>query len=229
MLLEMGSAASALSLAQQARIRHVLLSHAHLDHIKDLPFLIENVFRPGGEPLHVHATPATLAALRQHVFNDAVWPDFTVLPTPEQGVLEYHEVPYGQPFDFGDLEVRAVPVNHPGGCTAFLLDSGQGTLVYSGDTGPTGELWEAVNTAAASVRAVLVETSFPNRLNSLADVSGHLTPARLQRELQKLERRDLPVYVYHIKAPTRDETLRELEALGDARLHVLEPGMDLEF
>jgi cAMP phosphodiesterase len=225
----MGSAASTLSLAEQASIRHVLLSHAHLDHIKDLPFVIENVFRPGGDPLQVYAMAATLDALRSHIFNDAVWPDFTVLPTPDDGVLEYHELVFGQPMQVGALQVTAFPVNHPGGCAGFLLDSGDGILVVSGDTGPTQELWNAVNARAPHVRAVLVETSFPNRLNSLADVSGHLTPARLQRELEKLHLSDVPVYVYHIKEPTRAETVAELEQLGDARLRILEPGTTIDF
>lgn len=227
--LEMGSAASTLSLAQQEAIRHVLLSHAHLDHIKDLPFVIENVYQPGGEPLQVYGAASTLQALRSHIFNDAVWPDFTVLPTPDDGVLEYHEIVFGEPFQVGALRVTAFPVNHPGGCCGFLMDSGDGILVLSGDTGPTQELWDAVNAEADRVRAVLVETSFPNRLNPLADVSGHLTPARLQRELDKLPSRDFPVYVYHIKAPTRAETVAELEQVPDARLRLLEPGMSIDF
>ena len=228
-LLEMGSAASQLPLEQQEAVRHVLLSHAHLDHIKDLPFVIENVYSPGREPIHVYGTKPTLDALRQHIFNDAVWPDFTVLPTPEEGVLEYHDVDTRDTFRVGALQVSTVPVNHPGGCSAFLLDSGQGVLVYSGDTGPTAELWDAVNQSARPVKAVLVETSFPDRLHSLADASGHLTPGRLRQELVKLSDPDVSVYVYHIKEPTRSETEAELAALGDARIQLLRPGMDIKF
>jgi ribonuclease BN (tRNA processing enzyme) len=228
-LLEMGSAASALPLQQQAGVRHVLLSHAHLDHIKELPFLIENVYQPGRPPIHVFATSTTLAALRQHVFNDSVWPDFTVLPTPEEGVLEYHDVGTRQSFAVGKLRVQSVPVNHPGGCSAFLLDSGHGVLVYSGDTGPTSELWEAMNRSTNPVKALLIETSFPNRLHSLADVSGHLTPGRLREELEKLRVDNVAIYIYHIKEPTRLETEAELAALGDSRIQLLRPGMDIVF
>ena len=225
----MGSAASQLPLAKQAAVRSVLLSHAHLDHVKDLPFLVENVYRPGGAPLDVYATGATLSALRQHIFNDAVWPDFTVLPTPEEGVLEYHEVVFGQSAQVGALQVTAVAVNHPGGCAGFLLDSGDGVLVYSGDTGPTRQLWEAVNRCTRPIRAILVETSFPDRLHSLADASGHLTPGRLREELEKVDVEDVAIYVYHIKEPTRVETEAELLALKDKRIQLLRPGMDITF
>jgi len=228
-LLEMGSAAGRLPLERQSAVRSVLLSHAHLDHVKDLPFLVENVFRPGSTPLDVYATSATLDALRSHIFNDAVWPDFTVLPTPEEGVLEFHEVRHDETTRIGALQVTAVPVNHPGGCAGFLLDSGEGVLVYSGDTGPTRQLWEAVNACSRPLRAILIETSFPDRLHSLADVSGHLTPGRLREELDKIDDKNVAVYVYHIKEPTRLETEAELAALGDARLQLLQPGMDLTF
>ena len=228
-LLEMGSAAGGLPLEKQRAVRHVLLSHAHLDHVKDLPFVIENVYAPGRPPIHVYATANTLGALREHIFNDAVWPDFTVLPSPEDGVLEYHAVMMRQSFRVGKMSATAIPVNHPGGCCGLLLDSGAGVLVYSGDTGPTGELWDAVNECEQPVKAILVETSFPNRMHSLADVSGHLTPRRLQEELSKLKMRDVPVYVYHLKEPTRAETEQELMALGDARIQLLKPGMELTF
>jgi ribonuclease BN (tRNA processing enzyme) len=228
-LLEMGSAAASLPLERQVAVRSVLLSHAHLDHIKDLPFLVENVYRPGSRPLDVYATSATLDALRQHIFNDSVWPDFTVLPTPEEGVLDYHEVRHGEKAQIGALQVTAIPVNHPGGCAGFLLDSGDGVLVYSGDTGPTRQLWEAVNQLARPLRAILVETSFPDRLQSLAAASGHLTPGRLREELDKIDDKDVAVYVYHLKEPTRQETVAELLALGDARIQLLEPGMDITF
>ncbi len=228
-ILEMGSAAMVLPLEQQSAVRNVLLSHAHLDHIKDLPFLVENVFRPEGAPIHIYGTATTLSLLRQHIFNNIIWPDFAVLPTPEQGMLEYHEVQPHDSFTIGRLQVHAIPVNHPGGCEAFLLESDKGILVYSGDTGPTEELWEAINARSDFISAILVETSFPNRLDSLAQVSGHLTPQRLQHELSKLNLGDVPIFIYHIKEATRAETVAELESLQDPRLQLLEPGMKIEF
>jgi cAMP phosphodiesterase len=225
----MGSAAAVLPHEQQRAIRDVLLSHPHLDHIKDLPFLVDNVFGRIEAPIRVHGTAETLTKIRDHLFNDAIWPDFTVLPTLEQAALEYHTFETHDALEIRQLKVRAIPVNHPGGCVAFLLESDNGIIVYSGDTGPTEELWHVVNRNADRITAILVETSFPNRLDSIADVSGHLTPERLRGELKKMKLGEVPIYVYHIKAATRAETEAELEALGDPRLRLLQPGMTLEF
>ncbi|UCE03778.1 MAG: 3',5'-cyclic-nucleotide phosphodiesterase [Candidatus Latescibacterota bacterium] len=228
-VLDMGSAATVLPHEQQRGIRHVLLSHPHLDHVKDLPFLVDNVFRRIDAPISVYGTASTLAKIRDHLFNDAIWPDFTALPTLEQATLKYHQIGTHEAYSVGKLSVRAIPVHHPGGCVAFLLESEKGILVYSGDTGPTEKLWRAVNADADRITALLVETSFPNRLDSLAEVSGHLTPERLQRELAKLEVGDVPIFIYHVKEATRAETESELKALPDPRLRLLEPGMTLEF
>ena len=229
MVFEMGSAASVLSIAAQCRIDDVFLTHAHLDHVKDLAFLAENVFGGRDVPVNVRGLPATLETFANHIMNGAVWPDFTALPSPENPTLRYVPVEPGRTIKVGGLRVTAVEVNHPGGCVAYVLDSGAGALVLCGDTGPTDALWQFVNEAGAQVRGIMIETSFPDRLHALADVSGHLTPALLGAELCKLDRRDIPVHICHIKAPTRDETVAELAALGDERVRVLEPGTVLEF
>ena len=223
-LLEMGCAASALPLADQSRIRDVFLSHPHLDHVKDLPFFAENILQDLQGTVNVHATEDTIRKLRDHIFNGQIWPDFTVIPSAEQPVLRYVPLQPGTPTTVDGFQIHTVEVNHPGGCIAFLLESASGVLVYSGDTGPTEALWAAVNARGDRVRAILVETSFPDRLQGLADLSGHLTPQMLAAELEKLESAEARVYVHHIKAPTRDETVADLMALDDPRLHILEPG-----
>ncbi len=228
-LLEMGSAASLLDVDAQTAVDDIFLSHAHLDHVKDLAFFAENIFGRRSNPVHVHATPETLAALQAHVLNDVVWPDFTKLPSRENPVLRYVPFENGRRREIPGCTVSWVPVDHPGTCAALLFDSGEGVLAFSGDTGPTDGFWAAINNRGADVRGIVVETSFPDRLEELAHVSGHLTPALLQGELTKLDRDDVPVYITHIKAPTREETLAELEALGDPRIRVLQAGMEIAF
>jgi 3',5'-cyclic-nucleotide phosphodiesterase len=228
-LLEMGSVASALPLADQSAVRDVFISHAHLDHVKDLAFFAENVLQAFERTVNVHATAYTIAKIQKHVLNGVIWPDFSRIPRPEEPVLRYVPLVPGTPVEVEDLRIHTVEVNHPGGCIAFLLESATGVLVYSGDTGPTDALWTEVNRRGDQVRAILLETSFPTRLEALADISGHLTPRTLASELEKLEAAEVPVYVHHLKAPTRDETIAELMALGDPRLRILEPGDVLEF
>jgi len=228
-LIDMGSAASVLSLAEQTAIDDIFLTHAHLDHVKELPSFAENVFASRKTPVRIHARAKTLARLGTHLLNDAVWPDFTKLPTPEAPTLAFVPLEPRARREVDGITITAVDLPHPGGSVAFLLESGEGVLVLCGDTGPTQALWETINALGPRVRALVIETSFPDRLEALAEVSGHLTPRRLAAELAKVRRTDLPVYVHHLKAPTRAETLAELTALGDARLRILVAGEVLEF
>lgn len=227
-VLEMGCAAGVLPIEEQVRVDDVFLSHAHLDHVKDLAFFAENVYGRRDEPVHVHAAPATIDKIATHLLNGVVWPDFTRLPDAEHPTLRFVPMQRGEEVRVPGLTVDSVPVNHPGGCDALFFTSEIGTLVYSGDTGPTEALWQALR-SRGPVRALLIETSFPNRLADLAEVSGHLTPHLLEGELARIGDMPLAVYVHHIKAPTRAETLAELEALGDERIRILEPGMVVEF
>jgi 3',5'-cyclic-nucleotide phosphodiesterase len=127
----------------------------------------------------------------------------------------------GDPTLVGDaLTVVPIMVNHTVPACGFIVHDGEGALVFSGDTGPTDRLWEVAR-GLGDVRAVIVETSFPDRLEALAAASGHLTPGLLARELDKMP--PCPVWVYHIKPMFYDETVEELDKL-DGRVRVLQDG-----
>jgi cAMP phosphodiesterase len=224
LLLEAGSVTSGLPLSAQASLEHVLLSHAHLDHVVGLAFLADNVQSTQAAVRRSEAiVTASLAPvvddLRAHCFNNRLWPDFTRLPSPEEPVLRLQTLREREPVEFGDLTVVPVPVHHAVPATGFVLHDGQAGIVFSGDTGPTADLWKVAH-EFRGVRAVLVETAFPGRLESLALLSGHLTPPLLQREAEKMP--DVPLFVYHIKPAYYEETVDELDRLLGARVHVLE-------
>jgi cAMP phosphodiesterase len=225
----MGSAASRLTIHEQTKVTDIFLTHAHLDHTKDVAFFSENVFARVNLPVTIRGTPDTIRKLNEHLLNNEIWPDFTILPTVANSVLKYEAFELGQVVRVSGLEVSSVPVNHPGGCVALLIRSPTGTIVYSGDTGPTEALWAEVNRRGKEIKAILLETSFPNRLQKVADASGHHTPATLAKEIQEIQTALCPIFVYHIKSPYREETIRELEAIDDPRLRILEAGMTIEF
>jgi len=222
-LLDGGSFACALSFRRQLAIDHVLLSHAHHDHLRDLPGFADLVIGHRRRPVVIHASQAAMDTLRGDLFNNRLWPDFFSLPSPEAPVLLGRVFEPRRTFRVGALRVRAFPVNHPGGCMGFLVRGGSGAFLYSGDTGPTDELWRAAR-RARDLRQVLVETKFPNELQMVADAAGHLTPKTLARELQKLGSRDVPVALYHVRPDRLAEVRREVSALGRPRLRFLEVG-----
>lgn len=228
-LVDMGSGASRLTLQEQLNIKHIFLSHAHLDHTKDLAFFSENIFALRKHTVKLHATADTLSKIKAHMFNNALWPDFTALPNTQDPVIQFVPFETKQKNQLEEVEVFTISVNHPGGCEALFFTSPHGCVVYSGDTGPTTDLWDEINQRGEQVKAVLLECSFPNRLEKVANDSGHLTPKLFRNELKKLSSPKTIVYVYHIKAPYRDEIMKELEDLHDPRVRVLEPGIKIQF
>lgn len=228
LLIDTGSVAETLEVVEQARIDHILLTHSHLDHTGGLPLLADNIFGMRADPVQVHGIAPTLDGVRRNLLNDVLWPDFTRIPSSAFPTLLYREVPEDGPFELAGFTITAVRVNHVVECAAYFIQGrGGGTLLHVGDTGPTEAVWEHAWTVPRLL-AVCVETTFPTRLQEVAEVSGHLTPQNLEKELEKLDR-DVPVYVYHLKPNFRQEILAELKRLRRPALHILEQGVLYRF
>ena len=227
LLVDAGAATARLPLGEQLAIDTVLLTHIHLDHVKDLAFLADNIFGLRPAPLQVCSIAGVLKQIREHLFNDILWPDFTRIPNAEAPTVQLRTLPEGQPTDLGGCHVTPVRVNHLVDCVAFFIELDGRTLLHVGDTGPTEAVWERAR-GVADLRAVIVEATFPNRLQDLADASGHLTPASLEGELQKLGR-PVPLFVYHLKPQFAKEIEEELRNLRDLAPAILEAGKTYGF
>jgi cAMP phosphodiesterase len=219
LLLEAGAVTAALPLDKQVGLEHVLISHAHLDHIVGLAFLVDNIQSAAGRAAAVTmgALSPVIKDLRTYCFNNRLWPDFTALPTPEAPVLRLEALAEGEATKFAGLTVIPVPVNHAVPASGFVITDGTSGFVFSGDTGPTKQLWRVAR-HVPEVRAIIVEAAFPNRLEALANASGHFTPRLLQREMERMP--DAPLWVYHIKPTYYEETAEELSRL-DGRVEIL--------
>ena len=225
--MDAGWVSGALSLKEQVRVKDILISHSHLDHTCTLPFLIDNNFSAAGFALRIYAIPEVIASMKNHLFNNHTWPDFTCLPNDLTPVLKLVEVHPEHPFVVNGLRIRAVHVSHIVPTTGFILEDKQGAIAFSSDTGPTRRFWELVN-GTKRLKAVITETSFPNELQDLADISGHLTPATLRHELEKL-RQDVPVYLYGGKPKHLRTIRRQVKALKHKRLQLLVQGKTYNF
>jgi cAMP phosphodiesterase len=225
--LDAGFVAGALSLKQQVKVKDVLISHSHLDHTCSLPFLIDNNFSAPGFSLRIHAIPQVIASMKNHLFNNLTWPDFTCLPNDLTPVLKLVEITPEHSFVVNGIRIRAVHVSHIVPTTGFILEDDRGAIAFSSDTGPTHRFWEVVN-SVKRLRAVITETSFPNELQDLANISGHLTPQTLDHELDKLKQ-DVPVYLYGGKPRHLQRIRREVRALKRKNLHLLVQGNTYRF
>lgn len=225
MLLDAGTTGAVLTAAEQERISHILLTHAHLDHVRGIPFLADNIVVANRrQSLQVLAIPEVIAVLRQHLLNGLLWPDFSVIPSPEEPVIVYRSIVPGETFDAAGYSVRAVPVHHSVPAVGYVISRAGKSFLYSGDTGPTDQLWQA----ASGLDALLVEVSFPNEMEDLAVTTGHLTSRLLARELAKV--RDLPprIYVTHPKPQHYEQISRELAACGVPCIELLRDGLTID-
>jgi len=216
LLLDAGSVTSVLSLEEQTRIDHILVTHAHINHTVGLAYLADNVFACREKPVRVYSLQKVLKDLKDHLFNNLLWPDFTRLPSPSAPTLEFHAIPERVPFRIGDYTIRAVRVNHVVEAVGFFVERDGTTLLYTGDTGPTDEIW-AMARSMQTLKAIITESSFPNRYQTVADASGHLTPDGLQEELKKVDAR-IPIYIYHVKPLFLKEIAEELQHVPQVQL-----------
>lgn len=223
MLLDAGTITSRLPIEEQARIDAVLLTHAHLDHIVDLSFLIDNVFTLRSSPLRVMAPEPVLRSVREHLFNNEIWPDFSKLSMGSFPAMEFVPLKVDAPFQIGPYTVHMRQTNHPVFTVGYCFDQGDGSVFFSGDTGVTDELW-AMGYNCPKLKIAFVETSFPNRLRKIAEASGHLTPEMLAGELKKFGRDDVPLKVFHMKPQFLDEIVAELKALNHPCMQILAGG-----
>lgn len=226
-LLDAGSVTSSLDLAAQARIEHIFVTHPHLDHIKDILFLADNLiefFAVGKRPpLQIHGLPQVLDAIAAHLLNDTIWPDFTVIPE-NSPVLTYAPMTPGKAITIGDVSIATWPVNHAQAASGFIVwqEDGAHNLAYTGDTGPCDDWWRYCNALPFPLQNLITEASFPCELEQLASVSNHLTPKLLRAELSKLQAKP-NIYIYHMKAPffstIEEELRRELAGHAYQLLH----------
>lgn len=199
LLLDAGAVTSVLRLSEQRRISNILVTHTHLDHIKDIPFLAANLVGVRlHQPVNIISTPQVIEGIKVHLFNDALWPDFTVLPNVKSPVLKFMSIEPSVDIPVQGFTIRAIPVNHTVPAVGYIVRKGRSAILYTGDTGPTERIWEEANDLR-DLKAVFVESSFPNHLRGVAENSGHMTPVILKRELKKLRRKDIPILLVHMK------------------------------
>ena len=218
--IDAGALTSGMELKAQNALEAVLVSHAHLDHVRDLATIADNRCQNDAEPLIVAGTKGTIAVLKKHFFNDLLWPDFSRIPNARRPAIRYLELKPEKTATIAGYEVCAIPVSHTIECCAFTLRGRSGSLAYSGDTGPTDRLWEVLN-GTTDLKAMLMEVSFPNHMQKFAEVSGHHTPQTLARDMRKFERsKELPVLLYHIKPSFQATVERECARLTKLNLTV---------
>ena len=201
-LIDAGTGVGDLSLDEMARVNHVLLTHSHLDHVASLPLMLDAVaarrLAAGAQPLQVHALPGTIAALRVHIFNNLIWPDFSAIPSADTPLVRFESIAVGQVLQVGGKAIEVLPAVHTVPACGFAAATASGHWVFSGDTERNPAFWQRVN--QLPVALLIIETAFSDREKALARRSLHLAPGTLAQELDQIDRRQrYPIYITHTK------------------------------
>jgi ribonuclease BN (tRNA processing enzyme) len=230
-LIDAGTGVGDLSLEALGRIDHILISHSHLDHVLSIGLLADSVLRLRAAqkraPVVVYALPETLSALRQHIFNGVIWPDFTQLPTPQAPVLRFEPIAVGQQLMLDGYRIEVLSAAHTVPAVGFAVDAGgdRGWWVYTGDTGPNPALWQRL--AGMKVDHLVIETAFSDDERQLAQISRHHCPTSLQQELAQLKG-SVDVYITHIKPGELDAVMAGIAGFDTPhRIHALRVGQEI--
>lgn len=202
-------------LGEDARyINHIFISHSHLDHIKDIPFMIDKYFEFRLFPLRLYALKETIQALKEHVFNYSIWPDFSQIKLLDgkNYAIEFIKIEPNIEITIEDVTLKPILANHTVATCGYVITKENHSIYYSGDTYTNDTLWNEINTNS-NIKALIIDVSFPSRLDSLALASKHLTPKVLEEELTKLQRENIKIYINHLKPNFEKEILSELKEI----------------
>lgn len=209
-LIDAGTGVCDLPLEALLKIDHVFITHAHLDHIAALPLLLDSALGLRAQPITVHAHPGTIEALKTHIFNWAIWPDFHQIPNREQPFLQYATLEPGQSVALPGVVITALPANHVVPALGYQIDGGARSLVFTGDTAGSGDFWRRVN-QIHNLEYLIIETAFSNADAELAKISKHLCPQTLAAELGQ-STRQVQTYITHLKPGEGEIIMQEIAA-----------------
>ncbi|NOY63725.1 MAG: 3',5'-cyclic-nucleotide phosphodiesterase [Gammaproteobacteria bacterium] len=227
-LIDAGTGVGDLTLDEMTKIRHIFLTHSHLDHVGCLPLLVDSIFDRIEIPIVVHAQRNTIKALQDHVFNWIMWPNFPELPYPDYPVMRYEPMEAGEVRTIGGRAFEMIPVNHIVPTVGYRVECDGKAFAYSGDTTTNDTFWDILN-AREALDVLIVETAFSRADERLSRLARHYCSTSLAADIKKL-RHQPAVYLTHRKPGAEDVILAECrEAIKGHDLKQLSEGTLFQF
>lgn len=222
-LFDAGNLTNSLSDREQSRIENVFVTHSHLDHVNDIPFIADDiVISKRNQRLKIMGIEPVINAISKNIFNDIIWPDFSRIPDRHNAVLSYVTLKEGVPFMIDNYEITPYRVRHSVPATGYLIKRDKRSVFYTGDTGPTDYTWRKIG--SIQINTLIIEVSFPNNMTELAIRVGHMTPKLLIKELSKIRFMPERIYITHLKHRHSKMIKNELNSLGIRNIRLLKGG-----
>ena len=227
-LIDAGTGVGDLSMDEMMNIRHIFVTHSHLDHIACIPLLVDTLFDQLEKPITIHAQAATINALQKHIFNNVIWPDFSKLPNPENPVMLFEEMKPGEVVSINDRHLKMISVNHIVPGVGYCVENATGVFAFSGDTTTNDSLWDNLN-QQDKLDILIVETAFTNADIDLCRRAGHYCADLLADDLAKLKHKP-KIYISHNKPGSESQIISECEqAIKTHEIQSLTGGTTLTF
>lgn len=189
-------------------IECIWITHSHLDHISDIAYILDNYYEQRTKTLTLRGLKETLDTIKNHFFNNKIWPDFSKIPLQNNSAmsLKYEPIELGQIYHINNHEsIEAFPTDHTVPSCGYVITKENRALLISADTYSLDSTIKTVH-ANKEIHTLVLECSFPSSMIALAKASKHLTPVLLFEQLQSLENKNLKLYINHLK-PSYKETL----------------------
>lgn len=223
-LFDAGSLTNVLDEKAQMKIENIFITHAHLDHIKSIPFLADNIaINNAGHRVNVIGIPSVLRTIKKNILITSVWPDFTKIPHPSNAILNLVEIMAGESKKLGKYTVTPYEVNHSVPAVGYMIeDRSLKRLFYTGDTGPMDNTWNRIGNK--KIDSLIIEVSFPNIMEDMAILTGHLTARLLKNEIEKIKHKPERIYITHLKAQYSKIIRAEIKRLNMGSISILSDG-----
>lgn len=203
-------------------LEHIFLTHSHLDHIVEIPFLIDHFFNKKDKPLNIYGLEGTINHLKDHIFNDDIWPDFSqinIIQKDKPSII-FHTLKVNEELTIDEVTLKPIKTNHTDSSCGYVITKENNSILFTSDTYKCDQIWNEINTNQ-TIKSMIIDVSFPSSFDYLSNTSKHLTPKKLHEELEKLQRKELVIYVNHLKPNHFDvisKEIKELDCLNGGKI-----------
>lgn len=217
---------------ESAKIENIWITHSHLDHISDIAYILDNFFHLRNKTLNLIGLPETLKAIKKSFLNNSIWPDFSKIHmyNSKDMVVKYKEIELYKKYEIGkDEYIEAFKTDHTVPSCGYIYTKNNKSVLITADTYSLENVVKIVNNRT-DIKSIVIECSFPSKMEKLAIDSKHLTPKLLFEGIKNMKKDNIKVYINHIKPVYIKEITNEIEEYrGFKSVRILKDGENIIF